>query len=221
MNATTTASSTRKRPARRAPAPAASSGSPVQFTAKEREFVYGVAMRYMKDEEDAHDVAQDALLLAYRHLGSFRGNSRFTTWLYRIAATTALMHLRKRRRTPIMVSVDAPLPGGDGDEAAREELRGTSPTGESTPEEISASSQALSLASAELDRMGDKYGRIFSMRFLEGYSEAEIASQLRLNVSTVKTRAYRARAHLRRHLEEHLSEPAPAGEVLFEDDLAA
>lgn len=196
--------------------PAAS--SPVQFTAKEREFVYGVAMRYMKDEEDAHDVAQDALLLAYRHLGSFRGNSRFTTWLYRIAATTALMHLRKRRRTPIMVSVDAPLPGSDSEEASREELRGTSPSGESTPEEISASSQALSLASAELDRMGDKYGRIFAMRFLEGYSEAEIANQLRLNVSTVKTRAYRARAHLRRHLNAHLSLPELSAESFLDDD---
>src|SRR6266567_4585720 len=51
----------------------------IQFTAKEREFVYGVAMKYMKDEEKAHDVTQDALLLAYRHRASFRGDSRFTT----------------------------------------------------------------------------------------------------------------------------------------------
>ena len=72
----------------------------IRFTAKEREFVYGVAMKYMKDEEKAHDVTQDALLLAYRHRASFRGDSRFTTWLYRIAATTALMHLRKDRRVP-------------------------------------------------------------------------------------------------------------------------
>jgi RNA polymerase sigma-70 factor (ECF subfamily) len=178
----------------------------VQFTAKEREFVYGVAMRYMKDEEDAHDVAQDAMLLAYRHLDSFRGNSRFTTWLYRIAATTALMHLRKRRRTPLMVSVDAPV---DDDEGSREELRGSDRAGEATPEDISASTQALTLASEELGRMGDKYGRIFAMRFLEGYSEAEIASRLHLNVSTVKTRAYRARAQLRRHLDKHMGE-APA-----------
>ena len=51
----------------------------LRFTAKEREFVYGVAMKYMKDEEKAHDVTQDALLLAYRHRASFRGDSRFTT----------------------------------------------------------------------------------------------------------------------------------------------
>src|SRR6266542_120255 len=78
----------------------------IRFTAKEREFVYGVAMKYMKDEEKAHDVTQDALLLAYRHRGSFRGDSRLTTWLYRIAATTALMHLRKDRRVPQLQSID-------------------------------------------------------------------------------------------------------------------
>ena len=177
----------------------------IRFTAKERDFVYGVAMRYMKDEEDASDVAQDALLLAYRHLDSFQGNSRFTTWLYRIAATTALMHLRKRRRTPLMVSVDAPAEGED----ARDDLRGTTVSnGEATPEDASASTEALSIAAGELSRMGDKYGRIFSMRFLEGFSEAEIARRLDLNVSTVKTRAYRARAHLRKHLAEQIAEPA-------------
>jgi len=197
-----------KAAAHRIAAPAAPATTPAaQFTAKERDFVYGVAMRYMKDEEDANDVAQDAMLLAYRHLASFRGNSRFTTWLYRIAATTALMHLRKRRRTPIMVSVDAPVDGEDG---PREELRGSASSSESTPEDISASAQALTLASAELSRMGDKYGRIFAMRFLEGYSEAEIASQLDLNVSTVKTRAYRARAQLRRRLTQHFAEPGAA-----------
>ena len=79
----------------------------IRFTAKERDFVYSVAMKYMKDEEKAHDVTQDALLIAYRHRDSFRGDSRFTTWLYRIAATTALMHLRKDRRLPLTTSLDA------------------------------------------------------------------------------------------------------------------
>src|SRR5207253_10924218 len=117
-----------------------------------------------------------------------------------------LMHLRKRGRTPLMVSVDAPL-----DEEGREEMRGSQVRGpEATPEEKIAGAEALSLAADELGRMGDKYGRIFAMRFLEGFSEAEIASRLDLNVSTVKTRAYRARAHLRRHLATQMGEPAPA-----------
>ncbi|HEX8950338.1 MAG TPA: sigma-70 family RNA polymerase sigma factor [Polyangia bacterium] len=172
----------------------------VRFTAKEREFVYGVAMKYMKDEEKAHDVTQDALLLAYRHRASFRGDSRFTTWLYRIAATTALMHLRKDRRVPLMTSIDATAANDDGPAAADE------PRDEaSTPEDSWASSEALAIAGDRLAELGDKYGRIFSMRFVEGYSESEIARKLSLNVATVKTRAYRARAHLRRELEEALA----------------
>jgi RNA polymerase sigma-70 factor (ECF subfamily) len=170
----------------------------IRFTAKEREFVYGVAMKYMKDEEKAHDVTQDALLLAYRHRASFRGDSRFTTWLYRIAATTALMHLRKDRRLPLTQSIDV---AANDDSAQVEEPRDEA----STPEDSWASSEAVALAGERLAEMGDKYGQIFNMRFVEGYSESEIARKLSLNVATVKTRAYRARAHLRRELEEALA----------------
>jgi RNA polymerase sigma-70 factor (ECF subfamily) len=166
----------------------------LRFTTKEREFVYGVAMKYMKDEEKAHDVTQDALLLAYRHRASFRGDSRFTTWLYRIAATTALMHLRKDRRVPQLQSIDA------------EETEANEPRGEAaTPEEQWASSEAVQIAGDRLARLGDKYGQIFAMRFVEGYSESEIARKLSLNVATVKTRAYRARAHLKRELLQALA----------------
>jgi RNA polymerase sigma-70 factor (ECF subfamily) len=173
----------------------------IRFTGKEREFVFGVAMKYMKDEEKAHDVTQDALLLAYRHRSSFRGDSRFTTWLYRIAATTALMHLRKDRRAPLMTSIDGLAANDDAGAAAADEPRDEA----STPEESWASSEAVAIAGERLTELGDKYGKIFAMRFVEGYSESEIARKLSLNVATVKTRAYRARAHLRRELEEALA----------------
>ncbi|MSP63327.1 MAG: sigma-70 family RNA polymerase sigma factor [Myxococcales bacterium] len=188
-----------RRPAR---SPASPSDREVRFTKREREFVYGVALKYMKDEEEAHDVAQEAMLLAYRHQKSFRGDSRFTTWLYRVASTTALMHLRKRRRTPLMISTDA---SADPDDAPRHE---TAATGAS-PEEAWASTEALEIAARELDAMGEKYPAIFALRFLGGYSESEIARRLHLNVSTVKTRAYRARAHLRRQLGDQLGDARP------------
>jgi RNA polymerase sigma-70 factor (ECF subfamily) len=158
-------------------------------------------MKYMKDEERAADVTQDALLLAYKHRGSFRGDSRFTTWLYRIAATTALMHLRRDRSQPHLVSLspedDAELPA---------QPRATT----ASPEDEWAASEAVGLAGERLAEMGDKYGQIFSMRFLEGYSETEIAKKLSLNVATVKTRAYRARTALKRQLEEAIAEPSLA-----------
>jgi RNA polymerase sigma-70 factor (ECF subfamily) len=164
----------------------------VQFTAREREFVYGVALKYLKDEEDAHDVTQEAMLLAYRHRDKFRGDSRFTTWLYRIAATTALMHLRKQRRRPPVVATPF-----DGDDASFEPA---SPA--PSPEAMSSSEQTFASCERSLGQMGEKYGRIFHMRFVEGYTEEEIARRLGLNVATVKTRAYRARTYVRRQLEQ-------------------
>ena len=65
---------------------------------EERAYVFAVAMKYVKDEDAAADVTQDALLLAHRHRAKFRGDSRYSTWLYRIAASAALMYLRQHRR---------------------------------------------------------------------------------------------------------------------------
>src|SRR5437868_5012066 len=112
--------------------------SAIRFTEREREFVFGVAMKYMKDEERAADVTQDALLLAFRHKESFRGDSRFTTWLYRIAATTALMHLRRERSQPHLVSL---TPEDDESEAPAQPR-----TARSTPEDQWAASEAVQLA---------------------------------------------------------------------------
>ncbi len=163
----------------------------VRFTAQERELVFGVAMKFMKDEERAEDVAQDALLSAFRHRDAFRGDARFTTWLYRIAATTSLMHLRKQRSAERTQSLEATDPS-EGHELVAPGA---------TPEERCAATEAAQFAAARLAALGEKYGAIFALRFVDGYSESEIASRLQLNVSTVKTRAYRARASLKRALE--------------------
>src|SRR6187549_4040625 len=63
-----------------------------------RSYVKSIAMKYVRNEQDADDVAQDAMLLAHRYRDSFRGESRYSTWLYRVTATAALMFLRKQRR---------------------------------------------------------------------------------------------------------------------------
>src|SRR6266851_2338091 len=63
-----------------------------------RAYVKSVAMKYVRNEQDAEDVTQDAMLLAHRYRGAFRGDSRYSTWLYRVTATAALMFLRKQRR---------------------------------------------------------------------------------------------------------------------------
>src|SRR5262249_19659627 len=166
----------------------------VRFEGRERDYVYAIAMKYLKDEDEAADVAQDAMLNAFRHRASFRGDSRFTTWLYRVAATTALMHLRKKRRSRVSLQSYEPHEDDAGDPMADLIAGGPSPADEA------AAHEALPLAGERLPSLGDKYGSIFRMRFADGYSESEIANELDLNVATVKTRAYRARAALREEL---------------------
>src|SRR5580698_472042 len=63
-----------------------------------RAYVHSIAMKYVRNETDAEDVTQEAMLLAHRYRDSFRGDSRYSTWLYRVTATAALMFLRKQRR---------------------------------------------------------------------------------------------------------------------------
>ncbi|RMH37881.1 MAG: sigma-70 family RNA polymerase sigma factor [Deltaproteobacteria bacterium] len=181
---------------------AAPPARPATLTDRERRYVFSVAMKYMKDEDAAADVTQDALLLAHRHRDSFRGDARYSTWLYRVAATTALMHLRKRRRTAREIPV-APRAGAA---AAANEL--DQPAGDSSPEEVVAAREAMAIVDRALAALGDKYRDVFRMRFVEGYTESEIARRLDLNVATVKTRAFRARLAVRRELQHHFARAA-------------
>jgi RNA polymerase sigma-70 factor (ECF subfamily) len=166
----------------------------VRFEGREREYVYAVAMKYLKDEDEAADVAQDAMLNAFRHRSSIRADSRFTTWLYRVAATTALMHLRKKRRARLAFPTPEIIDGEPVDMTLDVASGGPS------PEDAAAAHEAIIIAGKRLTDLGDKYGPIFKMRFADGYSESEIAEELDLNVATVKTRAYRARAALREEI---------------------
>jgi len=163
----------------------------------EREYVFAVAMKYMKDEEAAADVAQDAMLLAHRHRHSFQGNARFSTWLYRIAATTALMHLRRRRQSrEVLTTADA-----DADSSYFDHSRAAG----CGPDEHAANSEAVEVMRERLAKLGASYIDIFWMRYLEGYTESEIAAQLDLTIATVKTRAHRAKVAVRDQLRRDLS----------------
>jgi RNA polymerase sigma-70 factor (ECF subfamily) len=173
------------------PYPPARGREAVHFGPEERGFVFSVAKKFVRNDDDAADVTQDALLLAYRHRDSFRGDSRYRTWLYRIAATTALSHLRRDRRrrdhvTPMTPADDAPAwePAADGP----------------SPEDEVGSHEAARLARGHLEGLGDKYRRVFLMRVEDECSEAEIARTLGLTVATVKIRTHRARKYLRERM---------------------
>ena len=161
-----------------------------------RRYVFSIAMKYVKDEDAAGDIAQDALLLAHRHRDSFRGDSAFSTWMYRITATTALMYLRRKRR----LSRELPSSGATTDDEGTSLLESRA-DGHASPEDEVAGDELFARVKASVARLGEKYQPIFWMRYLEGYTETEIAERLGLSLATVKTRAHRAKQAARGDLD--------------------
>jgi RNA polymerase sigma-70 factor (ECF subfamily) len=152
-----------------------------------RAYVRSVALKYVHNEQDAEDVTQDAMLLAYRYRDAFRGDSRYSTWLYRVTATAALMFLRKQRR----LSREIPSSGAGPDEDATPWLeRVAAPT--DLRAEVLARAD-LGVVAEAVARLGAKYPAVFWKRYGEGRTETEIAKELGVSVAAVKTRAFRAR----------------------------
>lgn len=153
------------------------------FGPEERGFVYAVARRIVRSPEEAEDVAQDAMLLAYRFRDRFRGDARYRTWLYRIASTTALGYLRKRKRSR---EVLAPTTAALAIEV---------PDGAPSPERALADAETSRRVLEAVAALEPKYRDVLLCRAES--TDAETAAQLGLTVTNVKVRAHRARNQLR------------------------
>lgn len=164
--------------------------------ANARRYARAIALRFVKEEDAADDVAQEAMLLAHRHLASFRGDSAFSTWLYRVTTTAALMFLRKRRRLGREILASGERGDDEGSGAWLDNL----PANTERSDDALANRELATRAMARVDRLGAKYGPVFRMRYGAGFSETEIAAQLGLSLATVKTRAHRAKIAAREAL---------------------
>jgi RNA polymerase sigma-70 factor (ECF subfamily) len=153
-----------------------------------RAYVRSIAMKYVHNEHDADDVTQDAMLLAHRYRDSVRGDSRYSTWLYRVTATAALMFLRKQRRH----SREVPASGtGSVDEEGTPWLERVASPSDMRAEVIARAD--LGVVADAVAKLGAKYPAVFWKRYGEGRTETEIAKELGVSVAAVKTRAFRAR----------------------------
>src|SRR5688572_14426202 len=160
-----------------------------------RAYVKSVAMKYVHNEHDADDVTQDALLLAHRYRDSFRGDSRYSTWLYRVTATAALMFLRKQRRLSREILASGAT---DADEDGTPWLERIA-----APADLRAEVLArvdLGIVADAVAKLGAKYPAVFWKRYGEGRTETEIAKEMGVSVAAVKTRAFRARQAAQRVL---------------------
>ena len=150
--------------------------------------VYGLALRMCGNPEDAADAAQEAFLAAWKGLPRFRGEAGFSTWLYRLTSNAAIDHLRRVKRQRGEVSRDGGGPGLDAVDDA--------PSPQAQAEETE-----LREAVAEgLSMLSEAHRQALLLRELRGLSYEEIASELRVDLGTVKSRISRARGSLRKIL---------------------
>jgi RNA polymerase sigma-70 factor, ECF subfamily len=157
--------------------------------------LYRVAMRLLRNENDAREVLQDALVSAWQNLDSFAGRAQFGSWIYRVTVNAALMLLRSRRRRPT-VSVDELSPTALDEAVQDSHLVGGSDWSK-RPDEQLQSGELKEHIQAALDTLPEILQVVFVLRDVEGMSTEETADILAITIPTVKTRLHRARLALR------------------------
>jgi RNA polymerase sigma-70 factor (ECF subfamily) len=158
--------------------------------------VFRIAQHITQNREDAEDVVQDAFLKAYEKLNQFQGNSKFYTWLVRIAVNESLMRLRKRR-TGKMVSIDEDIATDEG--SMPRELADWGPS----PEQQYGQSELAEILKKTVNGLPPGFRVVFVLRDVEGLSTEETAETLGLSIPAVKSRLLRARLQLRERLNRY------------------
>jgi len=156
--------------------------------------VYSLAYRISGNRDDAADLAQEAFLKVFRALGRFKGDSSFSTWLYRVVSNACLDQLRRRRRSVPVVSMDDPIDTDTG--GLRRDV------GDVTyePEELALRAEVQAEIRAAVAGLPLDHRMAIVLRDFEGFSYEEIARVLGCNLGTVKSRISRARSTLRDRL---------------------
>lgn len=150
--------------------------------------VYNIALRMMGNSEDAADMTQEAFIKAYNSLQSFRGDSKFSVWLYRIVSNVCLDFLRSKNRRP---TVSLSVEDDDGEDTQLDVADESQ-----SPELLLDRKLTRESVRRGLDSLPPDYRQILLLREIQGLSYDEIAQALGLEVGTVKSRIFRARKRL-------------------------
>ncbi len=166
--------------------------------------VYSLALRMLRQEQDAEDVTQQTFLSALENLSGFRGDAGFATWLLRIATHAALKVIRKRKGLDT-ISLEAATEEADNYD--------TIPHPEyiadwrQSPEELVRKNEIQRLLEDALAKLDEKHRLVFLLRDVEGLSVKEAAEALGLSEANTKVRLLRARLQLREQLTQALGDP--------------
>jgi RNA polymerase sigma-70 factor (ECF subfamily) len=163
------------------------------LVAKYQHKILNLIMRYVKDPSEAMDVAQEAFIKAYRAIPSFRGDSAFYTWLYRIAINTAKNHLVAARRRPT---------GFDADLSESENFESFSALRDiDSPEHLVLTQEIGEMITRAVDELPEELRTAILLREIEGLSYEEIAEAMDCPIGTVRSRIFRAREAIDKMLQ--------------------
>jgi RNA polymerase sigma-70 factor (ECF subfamily) len=176
-----------------AKAQAGDSGAFSELVSRYQNKIYRLAKHITQNDEDAEDVLQEAFLKAYEHLDGFQGNSKFYTWIVRIAVNEALMKLRKRK-TDRTVPLDEPV--DTGEEMVNREIA----VWEDNPEQRYSQTEIQQILDEAVEGLKPDFRTVFVLRDIEELSTEETAETLGISVPAVKSRLLRARLALREKL---------------------
>ncbi|OBQ82488.1 RNA polymerase sigma factor [Mesorhizobium sp. WSM3873] len=159
--------------------------------------LYRIARGVVRNDAEAEDIVQEAYMRAFASLDSFRGDASLSTWLSRIVINEALGRLRKRKRIVAM-------PENPDAQIIRFPLNSNDLNPGDDPERTMAQRQILGLVERATDSLPDVYRTVFVARVIEGLSIEETADLLGIRPETVKTRLHRARALVRKALDDEI-----------------
>src|SRR5688572_12866382 len=172
---------------------AGDAGAFTELVEKYERKIYRLAKHITQNDEDAEDVLQESFLKAYSHLGSFEGQSKFYTWIVRIAVNEALMKLRKRK-SDRTVSLDEPQETGE--ETVTREIA----VWDDDPEQRYSQEELREILDNAVNSLKPSFRTVFVLRDIEELSTEETAEALGISIPAVKSRLLRARLQLREKL---------------------
>ncbi len=158
---------------------------------------YNIALRVMRNVEDAEDASQEALIKIFKNISSFNMDSTFKVWMYRIVVNTCLDF--KRKKSLNAISLDETLDLGSGREVQREISDETS-----NPDALVDRNYNTGLVDDAINMLEDDFKTIIILRDIKGFTYDEISEILNCNLGTVKSRLSRARKRLKVLLEKEM-----------------
>jgi RNA polymerase sigma-70 factor (ECF subfamily) len=165
--------------------------------------LFRLAMRFVRDENDAREILQDVLVTTWRKLPGFEGRAQIGSWLYRVTANASLMFLRARSRRPTFTFSNI-LPEELAAEAANSNHESAF-SGPPLPDEHLAFGELRRELQNAVEKLPDMLRQVFLAREIEGHSTSQAAQSLGVSEQVIKTRLHRARAVLRENIGDYLA----------------